>query len=201
MSLAASSACASLSFDVVGDVLIDRSTGYGWRQWVQTGFPSSTVLGDGWSFASVAVISDMLPALGTYAANSDVARALAFLDPLSRGSVSGWFPHGTNASGLPVFDATSYDYSLGSDGTITTLGWSGISTIGDYTANHCVPPYMAPPFEAFCNTPRPFFIFNPSLPNPVPLPASWLLLGGGLVVGRWLTKRKPASAQGGAITL
>jgi len=188
----AESACASLSFDVVGDILVDRSTGYGWRQHVQTGFPSSTVLGDGWYFASLSAINEMLPGLGTYAATSDVARAMAFFDPLARGYVGGWFTHGTNAQGLPVFDGSNHDYSLGSEGTITTQGW-GVSTVGDYAANHCLPPYPAPLFEPFCNTPREFFIFNPSLPNPVPLPASWFLLCGGLAVGRWLANRKPAA--------
>lgn len=192
MSMVAESACASLSFDVVGDVLVDRSTGYGWRQVIQTGFPSTTVLGDGWSFASRDAIDEMLPDLGVYAAASDVARAMAFFDPLSRGYVGGWFTHGTNALGLPVFDGSSYHYSVGNDGTITTRGW-GVSTIGDYAANHCVPPYPAPPFENFCNTPRAFFVFNPTLPSPVPLPASWLLLCGGLAVGRLLTNRKPAA--------
>jgi len=193
----AESTSASMSFDVVGDVLVDRSTGYGWKQIVQSEFPLTTALSDGWSFASLTVIADMLPGLGTYAPFSDVARAMAFFDPSAQGYVGGWFTHGTNAAGLPVFDASGYCYAVGSDGTIETQGW-GLSTIGDYSASQCVPPYPAPPFEEFCNTPRAFFVVNTSLPSPVPLPASWLLLYGGLALRPMLGRREPLPLAAGA---
>lgn len=199
MIMVAESTCASMSFDVVGDVLVDRSTGFAWRQVIQTGFPSTTALGDGWNFASWAAIDEMLPDLGVYAGVSDVARAMAFFDPSSLGYVGGWFTHGTNAAGLPVFDGSSYHYSIGSDGTISTQGW-GVSTIGDYSASQCVPPYPAPPFENFCNTPRAFFVLNATLPSPVPLPSSSLLLCGGLAFSRLLARRKSVAGASSCAT-
>jgi len=189
LALVAESAAASMSFDVVGNVLLDRSTGYEWKQIVQSEFPLTTTRGDGWTYADFAAIAAMLPDPGMYASSSDVARLVAFFDPSATGYVGGWFTHGLNAEALPVFDFLSYGYTVDSDGSINIQGW-GPFTTGDYSALKCVPPYQAaPPFEEFCNTPRPFLVVNTALPSPVPLPASWLFLCAGFALGPLLRRR------------
>ena len=177
---------ASLSFLVVGDILVDQTTGYGWRQVPRIGFPATSAAGDGWLYATYDAITDMLPGPGSYAASSAAAAPFSFFDR-GIGDAGGWYAHGTNSRGLPVFDGASYNYSV-NNGVIVVQGW-GVSTIGDYSATQCTPPYLAPPFEQFCNSPRAFFQVNPGFLSAVPTPSAWIVLLSGLLLFIWISRR------------
>lgn len=195
LALGATQASASLNFDVVGDVLWDRDTGYAWRQVTRTGYPATLELGGGWRYASLSAFADMLPDPGTYAGDSGAARALGYFDPLARGYLFAWLTHGTGG-GYPLFDGHSYLYVAGGNGSVVVSGW-GLSTIGDYNAGYCVDP--SGPFAPACDRPQTFMIVNTEWPGAVPLPASGLLLAGGLLWGAvGAAKRRPRRRQASA---